>query len=178
VPALKSRQDLADAAHRTAMVRLATADHAGFQVLDLELRRAGPSYSVDTVRELRKEWGDGPLWFLLGTDVLPSLDQWHEVEQLLGLTSLAVASRVGTQIGRLADCMPRALARQYTPDPEDSHLWHHASGQQLRWFQLESLDIASSQVRALIGEGRSARYLVPDSVLAYIQEHGLYRENA
>ncbi len=178
VPPLKSRADLADGAHRVEMARLATRDHPAFQVLDLELGRAGPSYTVDTLRDLRKEWGDVSLWFLLGTDALAALDQWREPEQLLALTHLGVASRTGAKLERLVDGMPRALARQYTPDSRDDHLWHHASGQQLRWFELESLEIASSAVRARLRRGQSARYLVPDPVLAYIREHGLYGENS
>jgi nicotinate-nucleotide adenylyltransferase len=177
-PALKQRDVVAPAAHRLEMVRRAVSGHCAFCALDIELRRPGPSYTVDTLRELRAQGEKGPLWFLVGSDVLPTLPQWREPEQLLALANLGVASRTGTRIERLTDWLPAPLAKQYEPEPGVAACWRHNSGRLLRWFELESLEIASSQIRALLRAGRSARYLVPDSVLEYIEEHGLYKENS
>jgi len=110
-PALK-RSDVAPAAHRLEMVRRATASNPALEVDDLELRRGGPSFTVDTLRTLRARHPTAALWFLVGADTLPELESWREPERLFELASFAVATRPG-YVGGLRELLPRALAAPF-----------------------------------------------------------------
>jgi nicotinate-nucleotide adenylyltransferase len=178
IPALKRTDDVIDPAHRVAMVRRAIEGRPEFDLLDLELHRSGPSYTVDTLRALQEGGEQRPLWFLLGSDAAAQLDQWREPEEILTRTNLAVVTRAGAPIEGPADCLPPALAKQFAAEPAACGSFVHRTGRQLRVLVLESLQISSTAIRERIREGRSIRYLVPEPVLAYIHEQGLYREDS
>ncbi|MBW2280303.1 MAG: nicotinate-nucleotide adenylyltransferase [Deltaproteobacteria bacterium] len=172
-PPLK-HEGVAPAGDRLEMVRLATASNAAFEVLDLELQRRGPSYTVDTLTRLREERGDARLWFLLGSDALRDLHLWHRPDDLLRLASLAVACRPGSQ-APLLELLPEAFRGQYCAGP---HGLEHESGTELRAIPFPALEISASGIRSRRSSGRSIRYLVPDAVLDYIEKHGLYGGDA
>jgi nicotinate-nucleotide adenylyltransferase len=178
MPALKRTDDVIDPAHRVAMVRRAIEGRPEFGLLDLELHRSGPSYTVDTLRALQEGGEQRPLWFLLGSDAAAQLDQWREPEEILVRANLAVVTRAGAAIESPADCLPPALAKQFCAEPSACGSFRHRTGRQLRVLVLESLQISSTAIRQRIREGRSIRYLVPEPVLAYIHEQGLYREDS
>lgn len=169
-PALKPAGS-APAAHRLEMTRLAAAANPRFEVADLEILRPGPSYTVDTLRELRDRFGGTEPWFLLGVDALATLDRWREPQRILELASLAVAPRPGFP-GDPFDALPAALATAYRRGERGLV---HGSGRELRSIPLCELDISSTDLRRQIARGRSIRYLVPDTVIEYIEEHRLYR---
>lgn len=139
--------------HRFAMTTRATEDHAAFVVSDLELRRAGVSYTVDTLRTLNAEHPDAEWLLLIGGDSLAQFHTWREPEEILRRAGLLVYPRPRAD---LAAVDPAVMRRATVLDRP-------------------LLDVSSTAVRALLGAGRSARYLVPDRVLAYAAEHGLYR---
>jgi nicotinate-nucleotide adenylyltransferase len=168
-PALKHRQ-VAPAAHRLEMVRRAAASNPAFEVDDLEIRRSGPSYTVDTLRALRARHPGAALWFLVGADTLPELESWREPERLFELASFAVATRPG-YAARLRELLPRALAAPFRDGPSGLV---HASGNELRAVPFTPLDISASDVRRRAARGESIRYLVPDEVREYIAKHHLY----
>ncbi|HKC51640.1 MAG TPA: nicotinate-nucleotide adenylyltransferase [Myxococcota bacterium] len=170
-PALK-RGDVAPAAHRLEMVRRATASNPAFEVDDLELRRAGPSFTVDTLRTLRARHPTAALWFLVGTDTLPELESWREPERLSELASFAVATRPG-YVGGLRELLPRVLAAAFR---DGARGLVHASGNELRAVPFTPLAISASEIRRRAGRGESIRYLVPDEVREYIAKHHLYRD--
>ncbi len=176
-PPLKD-EGVAAAEHRLEMVRRATASNAAFEVLDLELRRRGPSYTVDTLLELRTTHRDGRggerCWFLLGSDALRQLDSWHRPDDLLRLTSLGVACRPGSE-APLLELVPERLRSQYRPGP---HGLEHESGTELRPIPFPALEVSASEIRRRRSSGRSIRYLVPDAVLDYIDKHRLYGGDA
>jgi nicotinate-nucleotide adenylyltransferase len=171
-PPLK-HEGIATAEDRIEMVRLATASNPAFEVLDLELRREGPSYTVDTLAEIRAG-ADGPLWFLVGSDALRELDLWSRPDELLASTSLGVALRPGSEAA-LRDLLPERFRARYRETPQGLE---HESGSELRAIPLPALDVSSRDIRGRHSGGRSIRYLVPDAVLDYIEKHGLYREDA
>ncbi len=170
-PALKHEQ-LAPARDRVEMVRLATASNPAFEVLDFELARSGPSYTVDTLREIARRFPEERLWFIVGGDVLRELDRWREPETLFGLASLAVAGRPGSTEAP-AKLLPEALLALFEPGPNGLV---HASGNEIRALPFPALEISASEVRRRIARGASVRYLVPDAVLDYIRKHRLYEE--
>jgi nicotinate-nucleotide adenylyltransferase len=163
-------------ADRLAMVRLACADNPRFMVDDRECRRSGPSYSVDTLLELRAELGASrPLCLMLGVDAFLALTSWSRWERVPELAHLVVAHRPGFSLDP-AGVAP-ALAREIETRAAAgvSQLQEASAG--LIWLQpITPLDISATAVRAAVGAGRSPRYLLPDSVLDYIHRHTLYKD--
>lgn len=163
----------ASAADRVAMLRLALQDVPGL-ALDLrELGREGRSWTVDTLRELRRETGgERPVALLVGADSFAGLPAWKEWEALFGLAHFVVASRHAAPLaGDMAAPLEAALAGRIVASPHA--LRQSAAGQV--WFLRQPLHPHSaSDIRARIGSGRPWRHLLPAAVAAYIQDHGLY----
>ncbi len=164
------------AEHRLALVRLATADQARFKVDEREVRRAGPGYTFDTLKELRVEAGGArPLALLVGADAFLEFATWHRWHEIFGLAHIAIAHRPGFPVERWAERMPQPLAREYSArlmqQPLATHL-RPAGGVVVVPFT--ALDISATAIRDMLRIGASPRYLLPDAVLDYIQLHKLY----
>ncbi|MBM3859430.1 MAG: nicotinate (nicotinamide) nucleotide adenylyltransferase [Verrucomicrobia bacterium] len=137
---------------RLQMVRLAIRGCPSFEADDIEVRRGGPSYSVETVAELKRRHPDAEFFFIIGADSLDELPRWREARRLAMLCTFAVVARPG-----FAPKTPRGL------------------GLQCHFVQGHPCDIASREVRNRLARGRSVRWLVPEAVLRYIQRHNLYQ---
>jgi nicotinate-nucleotide adenylyltransferase len=172
-PPLK-RAGIAPAADRLEMVRSATASNTNFEVSDLEVGRSGPSYTVDTLRELSRRFPGDPLWFILGSDAMAGIDRWAEPAVLFGLASFAVVERPGWN-GAPRELLPASLATGFRDGP---HGLIHDSGKELRTLEFAPLSISASDIRERVARRASIRYLVPDEVIDYIEKHQLYREIA
>jgi len=164
------------AEYRLAMVQLATAGNDRFKVDGREVRRAGPGYTFDTLAELRAEaGGTRPLALLLGADAFLEFATWHRWHEIFSLAHIAVAHRPGYPVERWAERMPQPLAREYAArlmqQPFATHL-SPAGGVVVVPFT--ALDISATAVRDMLRAGASPRYLLPDTVLDYIQTHRLY----
>lgn len=170
-PALRT-QPLASPPQRTEMLALAAAGSPVLAVDDRELRRGGISYSIDTLRELRTEIGETDrLCLVVGEDAFASLDRWKEWQRLLDYAHIAVLTRPGDTKAP-ASALAAWTAAHLALDAEAA-LAESSRGQILR-LALTQLEISSTQIRALLAAGRSARYLVPDALLDYIQRNRLY----
>jgi nicotinate-nucleotide adenylyltransferase len=164
------------AEHRLEMVRLATRGNARFVVDAREVKRAGPGYSFDTLSELRAEAGGArPLALLVGADAFLEFATWHRWHEIFGLAHVVVAHRPGYPVERWTERMPQPLAREYSArlmqQPLATHL-SPAGGVVVVPFT--ALDISATALRAMVRDGASPRYLLPDLVLDYIQTHRLY----
>jgi nicotinate-nucleotide adenylyltransferase len=142
---------------RLELVELAIADDARFTVSRLEIDRTGPSYTADTLRQLREEAPDDELFLVLGGDQAAALQSWREPEAVLSLATVAVVERtnwsrnaIGIKVGRLA------------------------GAKRIRYLDMPVMQVSSSAIRRRVAEGRPIRYLVPDKVVSYIEAHGLY----
>ena len=160
------------------MVRLACADHAGFVVDEREVLRAAPSYTVDTLTELRAEVGaEQALCLLLGADAYLGLTTWHRWQELFQLAHLVVAHRPGFPQSAWIERMPPTLAQahavRYSEHPEDLA---NAPAGRIHALAITALDISASRIRADLQRGESPRYLLPDAVLNYISTRKLYTE--
>ena len=165
------------AASRLAMVRLAIAGNPRFSLDDAEVASTQPSYTVPTLERLRGEGeGERPLVLLVGADAFAGLPGWHDWRRLFELAHIAVAHRPGFPID--AAQLPQPLAEifreRFSPSP--AALGSAPAGCIVS-FAMTPLAISATQIRALLGEGRSARYLLPDSVLDYIRREHLYCRN-
>jgi nicotinate-nucleotide adenylyltransferase len=144
------------AADREAMVRLAIGGEPRFVFERIEIERAGPSYTLDTVRALAAVQPGAEWVLIIGQDQYAGLHTWRDWQQLLGLVTLAVANRPGEHRSVAAEV--QAFAHRVVPLP--------------------MLDISSTDIRARVSEGRDIAQLVPPEVARYIESHRLYRTAA
>jgi nicotinate-nucleotide adenylyltransferase len=158
-PPHKRRRAISHAADRILMTRLAVANDPRLDVSLVEMEREGPSYTVDTLVELKVRHPDLELVLIMAADSLAQVHSWREPDRLLELAIWAVGPRPGTELPSRAE-----LAERYGRSAARVHL---LSG--------PSLDISASQVRRRVAAGRAIRYLVPRAVEEMILERGLYR---
>jgi nicotinate-nucleotide adenylyltransferase len=169
-------QAKASVEHRLAMLRQAVRGVAGLHVDARELRRAGPSYTVDTLGELRQELGQRPICLLLGADAFAGLPGWHRWQVLFELAHLVVMQRPPVA-GQAPPQLPVVLAQAISGRLADSAQALRGPTAGLVWQQaLPPLDISSTRVRALLRAGKSARFLVTEGCLRYIRHHSLYTD--
>jgi len=160
IPPHKRRHDLSDPARRLALVRAAIRGNPRFGVSGMELTRAGPSYTVETLKALRRgKRAPERLWFLLGCDAFREIGTWHRYEEIFALADLAVLRRPPDDA---LPPPPDALAAKLLPTKEGYR--HRESGREVRFLSVTNLDISSSAIRSALAEGRSIRYLVPEAV--------------
>ena len=156
-PWRKGERTVATAEQRVAMLRLAMAGNASFELSTVELERPGPSYTVDTLQWLHEQRPGAELLFLLGADALVDLPHWHQPQRIQELATLAVARRSGE------------------PQTDLESEGHADRTGYLVPLDMPFVEISASEIRERVRSGRSIRYLVPDAVEAYIREQGLYR---
>jgi nicotinate-nucleotide adenylyltransferase len=179
-PPHKDAAGLAPALDRYTMVSLAVAGHPAFVASPLELERAGPSYSVDTVERLAGDWPDARLFFLMGSDTFLDLPTWRTPERLATLATVAVGWRAGSPfdpdgvaaravLGRLG----RGAWRRLPPTAPEAL----APGD-VALVETCSLPVSARAVRTALVRGESVRYRVPSAVADYMTARRLYRESA
>ena len=152
------------AAQRVAMARLAVRGNRAFAVSTLETGRGGPSFTIETLREVAADSPGARLFLLMGADSLDEFATWREPESILLLATLAVAGRPGANA--------RALRRGRAAPARGPSV---RGGARIEWIDNAEIAVSSSIVRTRVRTGRSIRYLVPDAVAAYIARHRLYR---
>ena len=156
-PWFKSYRRVTDACHRLAMARLAVEGNPFFHVTDIEVRRSGPSYTVDTLAELRERYAKAEFVVILGIDALREIDRWHEPRLLFEMASVAGMARPGA-----------------TLDPSVLNAAIPGASSRMRVLDSALIDISGTDIRGRVAEGQSVRYRVPAAVAAYIRENGLY----
>lgn len=160
---------------RLTMVKLATARDARFDVDERELRREGPTYTYDTLVEIRRERGpDTPLVFLTGSDAFGRIDTWHRWTELFDLAHFVIAIRAGDETWQSKG--PGAFPKEAWPriTLNQREMLSAPSGKVMTFF-MTSIAISSTAVRTLAGEGASIRYLTPDPVVEFVRSHDLYK---
>lgn len=155
-PVHKLGATAASAEHRMAMVRLAIGGNPRFEACDLELNRAAPSYTVDTLAELRALFPEADLHLLLGVDALADMPNWYRPRDILGMATVVAATRPG---------YPLKALRSALPD------WMH---DRVIYLETPWMDISATYIRERVARGLTIRYLTPDPVVEYIRLHGLY----
>lgn len=161
----------ASAQARLDLLALAVAGEPGLQVDDRELRRDSPSWTADSLQQLRDELGPScPLAMVVGTDAFAGFDSWHDWQRIPELAHIVVIRRLGRELA--AGSAPLQLQQARATDSVEA-LHRQPAGLVLS-LELPLLDISATMVRERLAAGRSARYLVPDRVLQEIQARGLY----
>lgn len=152
IPPHKLNQNVASSDHRLAMLRLAIQDNPRFDVSEIELRRGGVSFTVDTLRELTTEHPHDQFFLLIGMDNLSEFYTWKSPEKILELATVVVMTRPGFDANEVPASMKDTV--RICPVPE--------------------IGIASRVIRRRASEGKSIQNLVPESVRKYIHQHKLY----
>ena len=174
LPYHRGRTAHASSEQRLTMLKLATGRDARFDVDDRELRRSGPTYTCDTLAEIRKERGpDAPLVFLAGSDAFARIATWHRWQELFDLAHFAVAIRAGDEqwFSKGPGAFPKAVWPRITLNLRELL---GSPGGKVMTFSMTPLAISSTAVRTLAGEGASIRYLTPDPVAEFVRSHHLY----
>jgi nicotinate-nucleotide adenylyltransferase len=152
-PPHKQGKPLTPAAERKKMVELAVEGHPQFKVNPIELLRSGPSYTVDTIMELRKQNPHVEFFLLVGADMVKNLPKWYKIKEIIQNVHVIGLGRPGVDHDALPEFIEERL--MWIPDAVETN-------------------ISSSIIRKRLMLNRSVRYLVPDSVYKYIKEQGLY----
>jgi nicotinate-nucleotide adenylyltransferase len=156
-PWMKEERDVSSPEHRYLMTVIATASNPRFSVSRLEVDREGPTYTVDTLRELKEQHGGNvDLFFVTGADAVLEIFQWKDPDEILELAHFIAATRPGYD-----------LARFRAEEPT-----RHSN---VSVMNIPALAISSTDIRERVREGRPIRYLVPEGVENYIEKAGLYR---
>jgi nicotinate-nucleotide adenylyltransferase len=173
-PPHKTAQGITPFETRLAMSRLAVGDHPVMSVSDLEGRRPGRSYSIETLRQIRQEVGPAwELYFILGLDAILEIATWKDYEDLFTLSHFVVLDRPGYNRQSLGEVLlgkDRPLFRPL----EGEGGFQHPSGHKVILQKTTLMDISGTGIREMVRQKRSIRYLLPEAVREYIITHKLY----
>jgi nicotinate-nucleotide adenylyltransferase len=149
IPPHKRTNDIAPAQDRFAMIKMAIKPNKFFGVSDMEIKRKGQSYTIDTLREFKKRYPEDDMYFITGSDLLNYLDGWKDLKQVISLVKFVVATRPG-----------------YPLEDIPSYI---------KTVAIRAVDVSAFEVRHCVKKRTSFRYLVPDAVFNYITKRRLYR---
>ena len=158
-PPHKPGRPVTSATDRLVMTRLAIADDPSFELSPLEMERTGPSYTIDSVEELRRIYPDASLFLIMATDSFSQIDTWREPDRLLSLIEFIVGPRPGHP----------------SPEPDAIRERFGEAAERIHVLNGPSLDVSSSEIRRRVAAGHSIRYLVPRAVHDFIVDRGFYR---
>ena len=157
-PWQKSDTEVTPAELRYQMTRLATAGQPAFEVSRMEIERAGPTFTVDTLREFSECARECELFFITGSDAITQILTWKDADEALSLARFVAVSRPTHDLAALDRLDPKLRER-------------------ISILEIPALAFSSTDIRRRVAEGRPIRYLVPDAVALFIDEHGLYRND-
>lgn len=148
LPPHKDNSDIATAGVRFTMIKLAIKGNRYFFVSDIEIKRDGKSYTIDTLKEFKKKYPRDELYFISGSDLLKYLDEWKDLSEIIRMVKFIVATRPGYPLEKIPSYISTVAIR--------------------------AVDISAFEVRRCIRENKSFRYLVPEPVFNYINKKRLY----
>ncbi len=152
-PPHRREKQMASFDNRLQMVKLVTGNNDFFTVTDLEKELEGPGYTLSMVELLKSRYPDVIWHLILGADNIESFELWHKPEDLIKEVKIVVGGRPG-----------------YKAEPNNSH-WNEA----VSYFEIPLMEVSSTLIRQRVKSGQSIRYMVPENVLSFIEEKGLYR---
>ena len=181
LPPHKTRDEITAASDRLKMVELAVAGHLGFTVSDVELKRPGASYTIDTIYHFKRSLPeDTGIFFISGLDAFLEIDTWKSHRELLEQVSFIVITRPildckenSSRWKILEDFLKSKISINYAFS-DSSSCFVKPEAQPIYSFDVSSLDISSTRIRELVKKGRSVAFLVPEKVDNYIKTRGLY----
>lgn len=148
-PPHKDNSDIAAAGARLSMVKLAIKGNKNFVVSDIEIKRNGRSYTIDTIKEFKQKYPQDDLYFIIGSDLLKYLDDWKDLGEIIKMVKFIAATRPGYPLEKIPSYISTVPIR--------------------------AVDVSAFEVRECIKQNKSFRYLVPDAVFKYIIKKGFYK---
>ena len=174
IPPHKSGRTTTPARDRLQMVRLAVTGNPRFSVSTAELARPGLSYSIDTIREFSSKLKkDDSLYFIIGLDAFREIGTWKDFQEIFLLCNFIVTSRPGSKENDALKGTGVAVKKLFCYDSKRKN-YRHRSGTRIHFIELTDIAISASEIRDLVRQGKSIRYLVPSSVEKFIKRRGLY----
>ena len=171
IPPHKDAASTGPSGERFRMLRAATRGNSSFVVSDLEIKRMGISYTIDTLKRFSRRFDD--IYFIIGIDAFRLIDTWHRYEELFHYANFIVMTRPAAGAVDIPGMLPDCVRKELVVSGEG--VYRHSSGKKIYLQMVTKLDISSTKVRGLLKENRSIRYLVPPGVEKIITQRGLYR---
>lgn len=174
------KPELVKAAHRYEMVKRGIKGNRHFRISDIEIKARGKSFSVDTIKKLKKKFRNDELYFIMGIDAFLDLPKWKHPEEIIHLACMVVISRPGYTFSGLWSSpfmkgMSRKTLRDLDKKRRDTVSFKMSGAQKGTLCRVTELNISASGIRELIMNGKNLKYLLPDSVKSYIISHNLYK---
>jgi nicotinate-nucleotide adenylyltransferase len=159
IPPHKVQEEVTPARHRYLMTLLAIMSNPYFEISRIDLERGGVTYTVDTLADLKKEFSEAIIYFITGADAILEILSWKSPAQVMSMADFIAVTRPGHDLDQLSE----ALGSFYSEFQEQIHI-----------LEIPPVGISSTALRRRLKEGRTVRYLVPDTVVTYIENRGLY----
>lgn len=171
----KDASELIDARHRMRMTELAVQSNPYFECSDVELRREGPSYTIDTLRYYNSLFPDGGIYFLVGNELFSEIDTWRDWEALFELANFVVLTRPGYSNKNNYE-LPIAVRNLFRYDKavDSEQVYKHPANNELIVSYISGIEVSSTQIRNLVERGKSIKYLVDEKVEQYIIKCNIY----
>ncbi len=177
IPPHKTAKPILSFEHRWRLLNLAISDNPRFQTSDLELHLRGKSYTVRTLTELHRFWpADSEIFFLLGLDAFLEIHTWWHYRELFQLAQMVVMRRPSYSDQDLEKVLHDRISEQYRWDAARSR-FVHPTLLPVHYLRITRIDVSSTQVRRLVAQGKSIRYLVPKEIISYISDNHLYLDD-
>ena len=170
IPPHKRSRKITAAEERLRMVKAAVKGNNFFRVSDIEIRRNGPSYTIDTLKDFEKRFDK--LYFLIGIDAFSQINTWRLYRELFYHTNFVVMTRPSGRKQGILEMLPDDVKKDISKSTEA--LCTHRSGKRIYLHDITQIDISSTKIKELLKKHQSIRYLVPASVERIIIEKGLY----
>jgi nicotinate-nucleotide adenylyltransferase len=171
IPPHKRRRGITVAGERLRMVKASVKGNRFFRVSEIETKRSGPSYTIDTLKDFEKRFDE--LYFLIGIDAFSQIDTWHLYRELFYHTNFIVMTRPSGKKQTISEMLPNDVKKEIRKSTDI--MWTHKSGKRIYLHDITQIDISSTKIKELLKKDRSIRYLVPASVEKIIIERGLYK---
>ncbi len=182
IPALtpphKDSKDIVSAKHRLKMLQLATEENQFFKVDEIELKRKAPSYTIDTLKELKKSKPDNEYFFIVGTELFTRIDTWKSYKTLFKYANFVILNRPGYYEIDLSNLFPLALKNEfrYSYKENEIDVFEHKDSKKLIFININGIKLSSTKIRSFIHQNKSIRYLVTEKIQEYILKNKLYSE--
>lgn len=174
VPPHKQEKEILPFVHRFEMVLRALKDNDVMVASDIEAKKSGTSYSIETIRHFRECSSTSSLFFILGIDAFSEITTWKDYQEAISICNFIITTRPGFNEEEFIKFLPLEISGQFCYNSVKKG-YKHPSGTHLFFENITGLFISASEIRKLVKEGKSIKYLLPGEVEEYIREKGLYR---
>jgi len=173
---LKKSKNVPDGKKRYQMLKLAVRDNPDFEVSDAELKRGGPSYTIDTLKYFSKMYKRKELYFIIGSENLSNIDKWKEYQELFIYSNFVVIKRPGKRFSKDKSMLPAKLKSMFDfkESSKDITIYEQKKSKKLIFLNIRGIRISSTRVRKLIKDKKSVRYFIPNGLYNYILKNNIY----